>query len=111
MIEGGVSELKINNTYTYFFLFLTIIQQSNHGWNSRSLKSFCVSKRSIHRCLKWHTLESLINYHDYLLFWSINREKQPENLWLLYDENKAHVNANAEWNYQNSDGCSDLRAH
>ena len=60
--------------------------------------------KDLYRCLKWHTLESLINYHDYLLFWSIHRKKQPENLWLLYDENRAHMNANAEWNYPNSDG-------
>ena len=60
--------------------------------------------KDLYRCLKWHTLESLINYHDYLLFWSINRSKQPENLWLLYDENKAHVNSNAEWTYPNSEG-------
>ena len=33
-----------------------------------------------------HTLKSLINYHDYLLYWSINRSKQPEDLWLLYDK-------------------------
>ena len=61
------------------------------------------------RCLKWHTLESLVNYHDYLLYFSINRHGQPANLWRIYDLNSAHVNNNAEWNYPNSEG-NPLRA-
>ena len=56
------------------------------------------------RCLKWHTLESLTNYHNYLLYFSINRNGHPANLWKLYDQNRAHVNNNAEWQYPNSEG-------
>ena len=60
--------------------------------------------KDLFRCLRWHTLESLINYHDYLLYFSVQRHQQPGNLWLIYDENQAHLNKNAEWTYPNSDG-------
>ena len=49
-------------------------------------------------------MKSLIIYHDYLLYFSINNHKQPANLWKLYDKNRAHVNENAVWNYPNSEG-------
>ena len=32
--------------------------------------------KDLYRCLKWHTRESLINYHNYLLFWSINSNQR-----------------------------------
>ena len=59
--------------------------------------------KNMFRCLKWHTLASLINYHDYLLYFSINEYAQPANLWTLYDENRAHLSSNVEWLYPNSD--------
>ena len=40
--------------------------------------------KDLFRCLRWHTLESLINYHDYLLYFSVQRHQQPANLWLIY---------------------------
>ena len=54
------------------------------------------------RCLRWHTLESLVNYHDYLLYHSIVRSGHPANLWLIYDQNKAHQVGYAIWMYPNS---------
>ena len=60
--------------------------------------------KDLFRCLRWHTLKSLINYHDYLLYFSINNHAQPANLWRLNDKNRAHVNENAVWNYPNSEG-------
>ena len=41
----------------------------------------------LYRCLKWHTLETLINYHDYLLLFSIRNSNQPANLSLVYLDN------------------------
>ena len=60
--------------------------------------------KELFRCLRCHTLESLKNYHDYLLYHSIENNKQPANLWLICDEDRTHVNKNAEWNYSNSEG-------
>ena len=60
--------------------------------------------KDLFRCLRWHTLASLINYHDYLLYFSINWNAQPANLWTLYDENRAHLDNNAQWTYPNSEG-------
>ena len=60
--------------------------------------------KDMFRCLKWHTLASLINYHDYLLYFSINEFAQPANMWTLYDENRAHLSSDAEWLYPNSEG-------
>ena len=34
----------------------------------------------LYRCLKWHTLDILMMYHDYLLFFSIITYRQPGNL-------------------------------
>ena len=45
----------------------------------------------LYRCLKWHTLDTLMTYHDYLLFFSIITHGQPGNLKILYDENKSHT--------------------
>ena len=45
----------------------------------------------LYRCLKWHTLDTLMTYHDYLLFFSIITHGQPGNLKTLYDENKSHT--------------------
>ena len=43
------------------------------------------------RCLKWHTLESLMLYHDYLLYFSIERSSQQNDLKSIYKDNKSHV--------------------
>jgi len=50
------------------------------------------------KCLRWHTLESLVNYHDYCIV----RSGQPANLWLIYVQNKAHQVGYADWMYPNS---------
>ena len=42
------------------------------------------------RCLKWHTLDSLMLYHDYLLYFSIERSGHPGDLKSIYEENKSH---------------------
>ena len=47
------------------------------------------------RCLKWHTLDSLMLYHDYLLYFSIERSGQPGDLHSIYEENKSHTVFNA----------------
>ena len=43
------------------------------------------------RCLKWHTLDSLMLYHDYLLYFSIERSGHPGDLKSIYEENKSHI--------------------
>ena len=55
--------------------------------------------KDLFRCLRWHTLKSLINNHDYLLYFSIHNHAQTANLWRLHD-----VNENAVWNYPNLEG-------
>ena len=71
--------------------------------NNTAILVMGVKTRNMHvldlfKCLRWHTLESLVNYHDYCIV----RSGQPANLWLIYVQNKAHQVGYADWMYPNS---------
>ena len=47
--------------------------------------------KDLYRVLEWHTCKSLRNYHELLLFWSINHWKKPKNLSLMFERHQERL--------------------
>ena len=47
--------------------------------------------KDVYRVLSWHTMKSLRNYHELLLFWSIKHWKKPRNLSVMFESHRERL--------------------
>ena len=55
------------------------------------VKPLDVHVKDLYRILGWHTCNSLRNYHELLLFWSIKQWKKPLNLSLMFESHQERL--------------------